>query len=94
MIDLAKGHIAALAKLHNDNPGCRAWNLGTGKGSTVLDMVKAFSRVVGRGLPYQVAERRKGDVLDLTAMPTRANIELGWKAKMTLEEACKDLWKW
>lgn len=94
MIDLAKGHIAALAKLRNDSPGCRAWNLGTGKGSTVLDIVKAFSKVVGTAIPIEVAPRRKGDVLDLTAMPTRANIELGWKAEMTLEDACKDLWKW
>lgn len=57
-------------------------------------MVRAFSRVVGRDLPYQVVARRKGDVLDLTAVPTRANTELGWKAEMTLEEACRDLWKW
>ena len=72
----------------------KAWNLGTGKGSTVFDMVKAFSHVVGRDLPYQVAERRQGDVLDLTANPTLAHEELKWKTELTLEDACADLWKW
>jgi len=57
-------------------------------------MIKAFSKAVGRDLPYEVVPRRKGDVLDLTAVPTRANEELGWKAEMTLEQACEDLWKW
>lgn len=71
-----------------------AWNLGTGKGSTVYHMIKAFSEAVGRDLPYEVVGRRPGDVLDLTANPTRANHELGWKAERTLEEACKDLWRW
>jgi UDP-glucose 4-epimerase len=57
-------------------------------------MIKAFSAAVGRDLPYEVVGRRPGDVLDLTADPTRANQELGWKAERTLEEACKDLWRW
>lgn len=57
-------------------------------------MIKAFSAAVGRDLPYEVVGRRWGDVLDLTANPTRANTELGWKAERTLEEACKDLWFW
>lgn len=57
-------------------------------------MIKAFSHAVGRDLPYQVVERRQGDVLDLTANPKRANSELGWKAEHTLEEACEDLWRW
>ena len=72
----------------------RAWNLGTGKGSTVFDMIKAFSHAVGRELPYQIVGRRPGDVLDLTANPTRANEELKWKAEYTLEDACSDLWRW
>ena len=72
----------------------RAWNLGTGKGSTVYDMIKAFSAAVGRDLPYQVVERRAGDVLNLTANASRANAELNWKTEKTLEEACADLWKW
>jgi UDP-glucose 4-epimerase len=57
-------------------------------------MIKAFSNAVGRDLPYEVVGRRAGDVLDLTANPTRANQELGWKAKRTLEDACEDLWRW
>lgn len=72
----------------------RAWNLGTGRGSTVFEMIKAFSKAVGRDLPYQVVERRAGDVLDLTSNPSRANRELGWKTKHTMEEACADLWRW
>ena len=93
-MDLAQGHVVALNYLREKKPGVKAWNLGTGKGSTVFDMVKAFGHVVGRDLPYQVAPRRDGDVLDLTANPTLANIELGWKAQYTLEEACNDLWRW
>lgn len=57
-------------------------------------MIKAFSKAVGRDLPYQVVGRRQGDVLDLTANPSRANQELGWKAQRTLEDACADLWRW
>ena len=60
----------------------------------MYDMIKAFSKAVGRDLPYEVVARRPGDVLDLTANPTRANTELGWKAEKTLEQACEDLWKW
>ena len=57
-------------------------------------MIKAFSAVVGRDLPYEVAPRRLGDVLDLTANPALANKELQWKTKLTLEDACADLWRW
>lgn len=57
-------------------------------------MIKAFGKAVGRDLPYTVVGRRAGDVLDLTANPTRANVELGWKAERTLEMACEDLWRW
>ena len=94
VVDLAKGHLAALNHIRDQHPGVRAWNLGSGRGSTVFEMVKAFSKVVGRDLPYQVVERRAGDVLDLTANPTRANEELAWKTELTLEDACEDLWRW
>ncbi len=94
ILDLAQGHLVALKHLRDHRPGVGAWNLGTGKGSTVFHMIKAFSAAVGRDLPYEVVGRRPGDVLDLTADPTRANQELGWKAERTLEEACKDLWRW
>ncbi|KAI9770535.1 MAG: UDP-glucose-4-epimerase [Geoglossum simile] len=94
VLDLAAGHLIALNHLHSKCPGIRAWNLGTGKGSTVYHMIKAFSKVVGRDLPYEVVGRRDGDVLDLTANPARANRELKWKAERTLEDACEDLWRW
>lgn len=86
--------MTALNYLREKHPGVKAWNLGTGKGSTVFDMIKAFSHAVGRDLAYEVAPRRDGDVLNLTANPTLANTELGWTTKLTLEDACADLWKW
>lgn len=94
ILDLAQGHLAALNYLRSNNPGVRAWNLSTGRGSTVFEMIKAFSKAVGRDLSYQVAPRRAGDVLDLTGNPTRANNELGWKTQRTMEDACQDLWRW
>ncbi|QQK43927.1 NAD-dependent epimerase/dehydratase [Penicillium digitatum] len=94
ILDLADGHIKALKYLRANNPGVRAWNLGTGKGSTVYEMVRAFSNAVGKDQPYEVAPRRAGDVLNLTANPARAHAELGWKAERTLEQACEDLWLW
>ncbi|KAF2129520.1 UDP-glucose 4-epimerase [Dothidotthia symphoricarpi CBS 119687] len=94
VLDLAKGHLQALNYLREQQPGVRAWNLGTGKGSTVFEMIKAFSHVVGRELPYEVAPRRQGDVLNLTAQAKRAGEELGFKTEFTLEDACADLWKW
>lgn len=94
ILDLAQGHLSALNHLRATHPGVRAWNLGTGKGSTVYHMIKAFSAAVGRELPYEVVGRRAGDVLDLTANPSRANHELGWKTERTLEDACEDLWRW
>lgn len=97
VVDLAKGHIAALTYLNNlekDSGLFREWNLGTGKGSTVFDVYHAFCKAVGRELPYEVVGRRDGDVLDLTANPTRANEELKWKAELSIDEACAHLWKW
>ncbi|KUJ16188.1 UDP-glucose 4-epimerase Gal10 [Mollisia scopiformis] len=94
VVDLAKGHLAALNHLREKNPGVRAWNLGSGRGCTVFEMINAFSHVVGHDLKYEVVGRRAGDVLDLTANPARANAELGWKTELTLEDACADLWKW
>lgn len=94
ILDLSAGHLMALKYLRANHPGVRAWNLGTGNGSTVYDIIAAFSKAVGRDLPYEVAPRRAGDVLNLTANPSRANAELGWTAKRTLEDQCADLWRW
>ena len=93
-MDLAKGHLAALNHLREKHPGVRAWNLGSGRGSTVYEIINAFSAVVGHPLKYEVVGRRPGDVLDLTANPARANEELGWKTELTMEDACEDLWRW
>ena len=74
--------------------GCKAYNLGTGTGYSVFDMVKAFSKAVGTDLPYKVTDRRPGDVPNLTSDPRLANKELNWKAEKTLDEMCADLWRW
>ncbi|KAH8900087.1 UDP-glucose 4-epimerase [Thozetella sp. PMI_491] len=94
VLDLAKGHLVALNYLREHKPGVREWNLGSGRGSTVFEIIKAFSAVVGRDMPYEVVPRRQGDVLDLTANPARANEELKWKTELQMEDACADLWRW
>ncbi|RCI09827.1 hypothetical protein L249_4012 [Ophiocordyceps polyrhachis-furcata BCC 54312] len=94
VMDLAKGHLVALNYLREKKPGVKAWNLGSGRGSTVFQMIKAFSAVVGRQLAYEVVARRPGDVLNLTANPSLANKELGWKTEIPMEKACEDLWRW
>lgn len=97
VVDLAKGHIAALNHLNSlpeDEGLLREWNLGTGKGSTVFDVYNAFCDAIGRKLPFEIVERRAGDVLNLTANPKRANEELKWKALLSINDACADLWRW
>lgn len=94
VVDLAKGHIAALKYLHSHDSLYREWNLGSGKGLTVFDVFHAFCKAVGRELPYEIQGRRAGDVLDLTANPTRANKELEWQTHLSVDEVCVDLWRW
>ncbi|SCU78062.1 LAFA_0A04698g1_1 [Lachancea sp. 'fantastica'] len=97
VVDLVRGHIASLRKLEtvqNSKGICRAWNLGTGKGTTVLEMYKAFSLACKIELPCQIVGRRSGDVLNLTAKPDRATKELNWKTTRNVADACKDLWTW
>ena len=93
VVDLAKGHVLAVNKLA-ENPGLVIVNLGTGKGYSVLDMVKAFSKVIGRELPYKIMPRRPGDIDECYADPTMAQEVLGFKAEKTLEDMCKDSWNW
>lgn len=93
VMDLADGHIAALKKLHQ-NCGLVAYNLGTGQGTTVLEMLHAFEKAVGKPIPYQIAARRPGDVACSYADPSKAQQELGWKATRTLEQMCEDSWRW
>ncbi|KAF8977685.1 hypothetical protein BGZ46_007181 [Entomortierella lignicola] len=98
VVDLAQGHVAALEKMEKEqaagNHGCKAYNLGTGTGYSVFDMIKAFNKAVGRELPYVLTVRRPGDVPNLTADPRLANKELNWKAEKSLDEMCADLWRW
>lgn len=93
VVDLAKGHVAALNHCLNKS-GIYVYNLGTGVGYSVLDMVKAFSKAIGRELPYKFAPRRAGDVVQCYADPTKAQKELGWKAQKTLDEMAADSYNW
>jgi len=93
VVDLALGHVAAL-KAIAANCHCKAYNLGTGNGYSVLDMVKAFEAASGKKVTYEISARRPGDVATVYADATLAEKELGWKAYMGLEEMCEDLWRW
>lgn len=91
VMDLAEGHVAALEHIE---AGVRAYNLGSGVGSSVLEVVRAFEEASGRPIPYAVAPARAGDVAEVVADPRRANDELGWRTTRTLAEACRDSWAW
>lgn len=94
VVDLAKGHIKALDKLDKESEGLFIYNLGTGHGYSVLDMVKAFEKSTGKNVPYKIAPRRSGDIATCYADPTKAREELGWTAEKTLEDMCKDSWNY
>ena len=93
VVDLANGHLKALDKLEG-LPGLVTYNLGTGNGYSVLDMVNAFSKASGREVAYKIVDRRPGDVAMCYANPKKANKELGWEAKFGIEEMCQDAWRW
>ncbi|MGE1109045.1 UDP-glucose 4-epimerase GalE [Bacillus wiedmannii] len=93
VVDLAKGHVKALEKVL-ETKGIEAYNLGTGKGYSVLEMIKAFEEVSGKKIPYKVIGRRPGDVAVCFADVSKAKRELGWEAKYGLEEMCVDSWRW
>lgn len=94
VVDLAKGHIKALEKLEKDHIGVREYNLGTGKGYSVLQMVEAFAKVCGRDIPYKIVDRRPGDIAICYGNTDRAKQELGWEAEKGLTEMCADSWRW
>lgn len=94
VVDLAKGHVAALKKLDKEQNGMYIYNLGTGTGYSVLDMVKAFEKSTGKKVPYKIAPRRQGDIATCYAEPKKAREELGWTATKTLEDMCKDSWNY
>ncbi len=93
VVDLAKGHVKAIEKL-NSNPGCVAYNLGTGVGYSVLDMVKALEKASGCKVPYKLVDRRPGDIACCYADPAHAEQELGWRAERGLEDMMADSWRW
>ncbi|QFK72919.1 UDP-glucose 4-epimerase GalE [Pradoshia sp. D12] len=93
VVDLAMGHLKALEKVMSSS-GVEAYNLGTGNGYSVLEMVKAFEKASGRQVPYRIVDRRPGDVAICYADPSKAKKELGWVAERGIEEMCRDSWRW
>lgn len=93
VVDLALGHVAAVDKM-TARPGVSIYNLGTGQGYSVLEMVKSFAEVSGRPVPYKIVGRRAGDIAECYANPAKAAEELGWKAQFGLQEMCRDAWRW
>ncbi|EKO5123576.1 UDP-glucose 4-epimerase GalE [Vibrio fluvialis] len=93
VMDLADGHIAALQAV-GTQAGLHIYNLGTGKGSSVLDMVNAFSQACGKAVPYEICPRRPGDIAECWASTEKAQRELGWQAKLSLADMTADTWRW
>lgn len=93
VVDLAKGHLAAIKSVRN-NKGAIPYNLGTGNGYSVLDIINAFEKVNGVKVPYVIADRRAGDAAACYSDPTKANKELGWKAERGIEQMCRDAWNY
>ncbi len=93
VMDLAYGHIKALEKLI-PKPGLVTYNLGTGQGHSVMEVINAFEKTCRRKIPYQIFDRRPGDVPTSYADPTKANLELGWYAQKSLDDMCQDAWRW
>ncbi|TKB53962.1 UDP-glucose 4-epimerase GalE [Ferrimonas aestuarii] len=93
VVDLAKGHLRALEKLRGE-PGVVTYNLGTGVGYSVLDMVKAFEKACGHSIAYQIVERRAGDIAACYADPSKAATELGWRAELDVDAMAADSWRW
>lgn len=96
VVDLAKAHVTALQRLLNkqNTEPVETFNLGTGKGSTVLEVIRSFERMSGKKLNYKFAERREGDVIEAYADTHKANEVLGWRTRLTLDEAVADAWRW
>jgi len=93
VVDLAVGHVKALNKIQ-DNAGLRIFNLGTGKGYSVLEVVKSFEKASNKKIPYNIIGRRSGDIAECYADPGLANKQLNWKAEKGIEEMCEDAWRW
>ena len=93
VVDLAKGHVAAL-QYCDKNTGCEVFNLGTGQGYSVLDLINAFERVNGIKVPYEIVGRRPGDIATCYADPKKAETVLGWKAELGIDDMVRDAWRW
>ncbi len=93
VVDLAKGHLAALDYLKG-TVGCHVWNLGTGQGYSVLQIIEAFEKATGVSVPYKLVERRAGDIAECWSNPAKAKDELGWEAGYGLEDMMRHSWKW
>lgn len=94
VVDLARGHVAALNRMQQGIQGVHTWNLGTGQGLSVLDMVQAFEVASGKTINYQIVARREGDVAQCWADPSRAQRDLKWHAQLDLTRMCTDTWRW
>src|SRR5699024_2579368 len=96
VVDLAEAHVIALKRLLNseNRTNYEVFNLGTGKGNSVLEVITTFEKVTGEKLPYRIAGRREGDIVSAYADTTKAEKELGWKTKYSLAEALESAWKW
>jgi UDP-glucose 4-epimerase len=94
VVDLALGHLKALDKLEKEGKGLFIYNLGSGTGYSVLEMVKVFEKATGKKVPYKITPRRPGDIAKCYADPTKAKQELGWQTTKTLEDMCRDSWKY
>lgn len=94
VVDLAEGHVKAVDNILEGGKGVQVFNLGTGVGYSVLDIVKAFNKAYGKELPYKIAPRRPGDIATCYSDPTKAKEVLGWVAKRGIEEMCEDSWRW
>jgi UDP-glucose 4-epimerase len=93
VVDLAKGHVSAIKGMET-LPGVQIFNLGTGNGYSVLDIIKAFSKACGHDIPYVIDPRRPGDVATCYSDPTKAREVLGWVAENSIEDMCRDAWRW
>lgn len=94
VVDVAKGHIKALEKIDKEKKGYYIYNLGTGVGYSVFDIIKTFEKATGRKIPYKIVERRDGDLASYYANPKKAKEELDWEAVQTLEDICRDSWNY
>ena len=94
VVDLALGHVKAIQKMEEMKGGVKIYNLGTGKGYSVLDVIRSFSKACGKEIPYEIKPRRAGDIAACYADPAKAYQELGWKAERGIDEMCEDSWRW